>query len=100
MVAYDLRPFLAAVEVRGHPDGGVEIVMKLRHDPEKGVGRPEEVLAELSDRSGVSLERASLVRDRLVLAPERTAAPSAQPAPGRARRMPQAAAASSRRDRK
>ena len=45
--------------------------MELRHDPEKGVGRPEEVLAELSARSGVALDDAILVRERLVLAPDR-----------------------------
>ena len=52
-------------------DDGIEIVMELRHDPEKGVGRPEEVLAELSERSGVALDDAVLVRERLVLAPDR-----------------------------
>jgi hypothetical protein len=69
-VLYDLRPFILAVDVRG---GGqaAEIVMELRHDPEKGVGRPEEVLAELADRSGVALDGAVVVRERLVLAPER-----------------------------
>ena len=45
--------------------------MELRHDPEKGVGRPEEVLAELAGRSGVALDGAVIVRERLVLAPER-----------------------------
>ena len=98
-VAYDLRPFLDDIDVRGDPDGGTEIVMELRHDPEKGVGRPEEVLAELAERSGVSLADATLVRERLILSPERPAAPSAPPASGRARRTPQTVAASSRRDR-
>ena len=75
-VAYDLRPFIDDVEVRGGRDGPFEIVMVLRHDPEKGVGRPEEVLAELADRSGVSMDGATLVRERLVLASQR---PSAAP---------------------
>ncbi len=85
VVAYDLRPFLGDIEVRGRPDGGVDIVMELRHDPEKGVGRPDEVLAELSDRSGVSLDGATLVRERLVLASERPVA-----APRQERRGPRA----------
>ena len=67
---YDLRPFIGDVVVRGRGEAA-EIVMELRHDPEKGVGRPEEVLAELADRSGVALDGAVIVRERLVLAPER-----------------------------
>ena len=69
-VLYDLRPFIGNVGVRGRGEAA-EIVMELRHDPEKGVGRPEELLAELADRSGVALEGAVIVRERLVLAPER-----------------------------
>ena len=82
-VAYDLRPFLDDIEVRKRPEGGIDIMMELRHDPEKGVGRPDEVLAELADRSGVSLDGAILVRERLVLASERPAA-----APRQERRGP------------
>ena len=84
-VAYDLRPFIDDIEVRGRPDGGIEIRMELRHDPEKGVGRPDEVLAELADRSGVSLDGAALVRERLVLASERPVV-----APRQERRGPRA----------
>ena len=69
-VLYDLRPFIGGVDVRARGQAA-EIVMELRHDPEKGVGRPEEVLAELADRSGVALDGAVVVRERLVLAPER-----------------------------
>ena len=43
----------------GNATTAIEIVMELRHDPEKGVGRPEEVLAELAARSGVALDDAS-----------------------------------------
>jgi len=70
-VAYDLRPFVERLEVARTPDGPATLVMELRHDPEKGMGRPEEVLAELSDRLGVPLPIASIVRERLVLAAER-----------------------------
>ena len=62
-VAYDLRPFIEAVAVEPGPDGAIDVVMVLRHDPEKGIGRPDEVLAELGERSGASLADASVVRD-------------------------------------
>jgi len=72
-VAYDLRPFIEAIDIEG--GGAVAGVaatmivrMTLRHDPERGVGRPEELLAALSERSGVGLAARSLVRERLVLA--------------------------------
>ena len=62
-VAYDLRPFIETVAVEPGPDGAIDVVMVLRHDPEKGIGRPDEVLAELGERSGASLADASVVRD-------------------------------------
>jgi hypothetical protein len=75
-IAYDLRPFVEAievVEVIGEPGGapgisGPVLRMILRHDPEKGVGRPEELLAALEERVGFPLEASLLVRERLVLA--------------------------------
>jgi hypothetical protein len=66
-IAYDLRPFLDGIEVAEAADGGVTITMTLRHDPEKGVGRPEEALAALGERAGVALVPETLVRERLVL---------------------------------
>jgi hypothetical protein len=76
MIAYDLRPFVQAIEVAevdAVPGRDLAIVgpilrMTLRHDPEKGIGRPEEVLAALEERVGFPLEVHSLVRERLVLA--------------------------------
>jgi radical SAM-linked protein len=65
-VAYDLRPFLDALAVDGR-EGCIR--MTLRHDPERGIGRPEEVLAALGELLGARLEPASLVRESLVLAP-------------------------------
>jgi radical SAM-linked protein len=82
-VDYDLRPFIEALEV-----SGTSVRMRLRHDPEKGVGRPEEVLAELSERTGTRLEPSGVVRTGLVLAPLRAVAgerSSAPRAPGRPR---------------
>jgi hypothetical protein len=98
-VAYDLRPFIEDLTVAPCA-GGVEIRMVLRHDPERGVGRPDEVLAELAHRSGAAIEDADVVRERLVLASERGAA--LDPGTSRPPRLPrrQDAAASSRRCRK
>ena len=72
-VAYDLRPFIEAIDVEGGdaaPGAAATMIvrMTLRHDPERGVGRPDELLAALSERSGVGLVTRSLVRERLVLA--------------------------------
>lgn len=81
-VAYDLRPFVEAIEVTDAADseaagsspgagpgrGAAILRMTLRHDPEKGVGRPEELLAALEERAGFRLEARGLVRERLVLA--------------------------------
>lgn len=76
-VGYDLRPFLVDVHVASAPDGreaavpGEAVVRAtVRHDPEKGIGRPDEVLAELAERSGLHLDRRELVRERLLLADE------------------------------
>ena len=67
-VTYDLRPFLAAIDVAAAPDGGLELRMTVRHDPEKGVGRPDEVLAAIGERlGGAPLHPDRLVRERLVL---------------------------------
>ena len=66
VIAYDLRPFVEDVEVV-ESDGATALRMILRHDPEKGVGRPEELLAALGEAMGASLRPVSLVRERLVL---------------------------------
>jgi Uncharacterized protein conserved in bacteria (DUF2344) len=77
-VASDLRPFIDELAATRRAGDIVEIRMVLRHDPEKGVGRPDEVLAELADRSGVSLDEATLVRERLVLVADRPSWPPAR----------------------
>ncbi len=68
-VRYDLRPFLEALTVSSGPDGTLEVRMILRHDPERGVGRPEEVVAELADRLGREARTlaAHVARERLIL---------------------------------
>jgi hypothetical protein len=89
-VAYDLRPFLVGATVDAGPGAGATLRCVLRHDPEKGVGRPEEVLGELEDRLGHPLRITGPVRERLLLAdelPPRTA----EDAPARgASQMPRA----------
>jgi hypothetical protein len=80
VVAYDLRPFLDGIAIVDGPDGRVTVTMTLRHDPEKGVGRPEELLAALGERVGSTLVPATLVRERLVLGEP---APPPPPAPRR-----------------
>jgi radical SAM-linked protein len=65
-VRYDLRPFIGALDV-GASEGTTVLRMTLRHDPEKGVGRPDEVLAAMAEAAGMQLEPTSLVRERLEL---------------------------------
>ena len=67
VVEYDLRPLLADVTVLA--DGPpVVIGTRTRFHPERGAGRPEEVVAALGDQLGVPLTAASIVRERIVLA--------------------------------
>jgi hypothetical protein len=79
-VTYDLRPFIDELEVAATGEetpARFVVRMRLRHDPEKGVGRPDELLAALGDAIGAPLPVSSLVRERLVLA----VAPPAEDAP-------------------
>jgi radical SAM-linked protein len=73
-VMYDLRAFIGALEV---DRAGPVLRMTLRHDPERGIGRPDEVMAALGERLGVALTATSLVREELVLAPPPSVAPPA-----------------------
>jgi radical SAM-linked protein len=85
IVGYDLRPFLEGIEVTADEAGGELLRMTLRHDPEKGIGRPEEVLAALGERAAVALRPVRLVRERLVLgepSPPAPPAPRRRPPPG------------------
>jgi hypothetical protein len=78
LIDYDLRPFLDGIDVARAGDGTIAVRMTLRHDPEKGVGRPDETLAALGEAADVPLEPVALVRERLVLGD-----PAPPPAPGR-----------------
>ena len=94
-VRYDLRPFIEALEVRSAPaPEAITLRMALRHDPERGVGRPDEVLAAIASRMDVgTLPTSDVVRERLVLAPPPPPAPAKPKGP---RRGGQPAAAVSR----
>ena len=65
-VSYDLRPFIGGLDVE---EWGQVVVLRmtLRHDPEKGVGRPDEVLAALGEAAGTALDPLELVRERIEL---------------------------------
>ena len=66
-VRYDLRPLLANVCV---VEVGPPMLLRIRtrFDPVLGTGRPEEVVAALADVVGDSLDLASMVRERVILA--------------------------------
>ncbi len=68
-VAYDLRQLLAGIEV---VQPGPPLVLRVgtRIHPERGSGRPEEVVAALADHLGRALGCGSIVRERLILADE------------------------------
>ena len=78
-IAYDLRPQILGLEVRGSDASGVTLVMRLRHTPE-AAGRPEEVVAALGEPPASLAETPivrSIVRERIVLADD----PDAPPVP-------------------
>ncbi|MFL5770919.1 MAG: DUF2344 domain-containing protein [Chloroflexota bacterium] len=62
---YDLRPLLLALDMSGRA-----IRMRTRIHPELGTGRPEEVVAALSDAAARPIEVESTVRVRLMLVEE------------------------------
>lgn len=70
MVEYDLRALLEAIDVDG--DGPpVVLQVRVRIDPERGTGRPEEVVAALGERcAGLVLEISSIIRTRILLVGE------------------------------
>lgn len=65
-VTYDLRPLLIDVAVEAGPPPTIRT--RTRFHPELGTGRPEEVVGALAERCATSLEPASIVRERVVLA--------------------------------
>ncbi len=71
-VHYDLRPLLDDIEVvptlPAGPEPSITIRIRVRFAPERGVGRPEEVLAALSEAYGTELHAQDGTRERLYLA--------------------------------
>lgn len=71
MVEYDLRPLLIDVALAAiDPDRAATLRIRTRFDPERGVGRPEEVVAALADAAALDVSPARIVRERLILADE------------------------------
>lgn len=67
-IPYDLRPLVGAASATGiDPDGQALLQIRTCHDPERGVGRPEEVVAALSDLLHEPLRVVDIVRERLIL---------------------------------
>ena len=68
---YDLRPLLLAIQtaVQAGDAGEEPVVVRIRTriHPELGSGRPEEVIAALSDDLGTPLEAIDTMRERLLL---------------------------------
>jgi radical SAM-linked protein len=66
-VTYDLRPLVVDVAVA---DPGPPVVVRVRtlFHPVLGTGRPEEVVAALTDLADRPIETRSVVRERLILA--------------------------------
>jgi radical SAM-linked protein len=69
---YDLRPLLMSIQTAaeaGEAGGEERVVVRIRTriHPELGSGRPEEVIAALSDELNATLEPVEMVRERLLL---------------------------------
>ena len=63
---YDLRPLLVSIEAAVEA-GRLVVRVRTRTHPELGSGRPEEVIAALSDELDKPLEAVETVRERLIL---------------------------------
>lgn len=73
---YDLRRLLADVAIEPSPvDTRAIVRVRTRIDAELGSGRPEEVIAALTEAAGCSLEIETIVRERLLLADDPEAPP-------------------------
>jgi radical SAM-linked protein len=69
-VSYDLRPLLGAIRVDTSGTTPVVALVRALFHPERGAGRPEEVVAALQDRLGAPLVAREIVRERIILADE------------------------------
>jgi radical SAM-linked protein len=61
---YDLRPLIAAVGIEAGPP--LVVIARTRFDPERGSGRPEEVVGAIADTARIPLEVVAMTRVRLL----------------------------------
>jgi Uncharacterized protein conserved in bacteria (DUF2344) len=61
---YDLRPLIAAVGIEPGPP--LVVIARTRFDPERGSGRPEELVAAIADTAGTQLDVVAMTRVRLL----------------------------------
>ena len=73
-VIYDLRPLLAAIEIDVRDATRTTLRVRTRFHPERGAGRPDEVLAAVAEAAGTELRAAEIVRERILLAEDLTGA--------------------------
>jgi radical SAM-linked protein len=71
-VSYDLRPLLATVDIDVRDTARPTLRIRTRFHPERGAGRPEEVLAALGEAAAADLRAAEIVRERILLAEDLT----------------------------
>ena len=71
MVDVDLRPLLERIELVG--ERPLSLGIRVRIHPERGSGRPDEIVGALAKRLGRELEIEEIVRERVLLADEMTA---------------------------
>lgn len=69
-VRYDLRPLLVRLDAT---DDGLR--MRVRHEQERGIGRPDEVILAIGEALDVALQPLTVVRERLWTADELPAVP-------------------------
>jgi radical SAM-linked protein len=69
-VAYDLRPLVADLVIGPAQRDGLSLRFRARVDPERGAGRPDEVVAALGELAGATLEPTDVLRTGVWLADE------------------------------
>jgi hypothetical protein len=74
-VTYDLRPLLGAIAIDVGDTARTTLRVRTRFHPERGAGRPEEVLAAVAEAAGTELRAAEIVRERILLADDASAPP-------------------------
>jgi radical SAM-linked protein len=65
---YDLRALVESIDTGADADaGGTVLRIRTRFHPERGAGRPDEVVAAIAELSGVAVESVQTVRERVLL---------------------------------